>query len=83
MGTSESACTRSRTRHRSSSQALDDRGVTVDASTLLHGEEGAGAQLAVLTAPAAREVLYHAVEALDSFAVVDEVAAVMDSVGAA
>ena len=46
-------------------QALDDRGVTVDASTLLHGEEGAGAQLAVLTAPAAREVLDHAVETLE------------------
>jgi pantoate kinase len=64
-------------------QALDDRGITVDASTLVQPGDGRGAQLAILTAPALREMLDRAVETLDSLAAVDEVAAVMDSAGAA
>ena len=60
-------------------QAVEDRGITVTASTVVTG--ATGEQLAMLTAPVPRDMLERACETLDSLAVVDEVAAVMDCVG--
>jgi homoserine dehydrogenase len=61
-------------------QALEDRGISVLASTALpQGERGA--ELALVTGSAPREMLEHAAETLDSLAVVASVAAVMDCVG--
>jgi homoserine dehydrogenase len=62
--------------------ALEDRGLDVTGSTAARGGDG-GAELAVVTAPAPREMLDHAVETLDSLAAVDGVAAVMDCIGPA
>ncbi len=62
-------------------QAMEDRGITVRESTLVPGADGD--QLAMLTEAVARDVLERACETLDSLAVVDEVASVMDSVGPA
>jgi homoserine dehydrogenase len=62
-------------------QAMEDRGITVQESTLGLGADSD--QLAMLTEAAARELLERACETLDSLAVVDEVVAVMDSVGPA
>jgi hypothetical protein len=61
--------------------ALEDRGLDVTGSTAARGD--GGAELAVLTAPAPREMLDHAVETLDSLAAVGGVAAVMDCIGPA
>ncbi len=61
--------------------ALEDRGLVVLASTELSPD--GGEQIALLTAPAPREMLDRAVETLDSLAAVGAVAAVMDCVVAA
>lgn len=62
-------------------QALEDRGVQVLASASPPGVGGA-AELAVLTAPVAGEIIEGATQTLDSLAVVDEVSAVMDCLAA-
>jgi homoserine dehydrogenase len=62
-------------------QAMEDRGLTVQESTLV--PDAGGDQLAMLTEPAARDMLERACETLDSLAVVSEVASVMDCVGPA
>jgi homoserine dehydrogenase len=62
-------------------QALEDRGITVQASTLLPSRDAGDHQLAVLTGVGARAMLARACETLDSLATVDEVLAVLDSVG--
>jgi homoserine dehydrogenase len=62
-------------------QALEDRGITVQASTLSASAGDRGEQLALVTGMAAREMLERACETLDSLAAVDEVVAVMDCVG--
>lgn len=61
-------------------QALEDRGVQVLASASPPGTDGA-AELALLTAPVAAEIIERATETLDSLAVVEEVSAVMDCLG--
>jgi homoserine dehydrogenase len=61
-------------------QALEDRGIAVLASAVVE-VAGAGAQLALITASAPREMLEHAAETLDSLVAVDSVASVMDCVG--
>ena len=62
-------------------QALEDRGLTVEASALAQPAMGGDEELALRTGVVAREMLARACETLDSLAVVDEVAAVMDCVG--
>jgi homoserine dehydrogenase len=61
-------------------QALEDRGVQVLASTAEPDPDGS-TELAVLTAPVPAEIVERATETLDSLAVVDEVAAVLDCLG--
>jgi F420-0:gamma-glutamyl ligase len=61
-------------------QALEDRGLVVLGSTVAAGAEGS--ELALLTAPAARDMREHAAETLDSLTAVEAVASVMDCVGA-
>jgi homoserine dehydrogenase len=58
-------------------QALEDRGVAV----LAVASPDRSTELAILTAPVAGEMLERATETLDSLPAVDEVAAVMDSLG--
>ncbi|HSP65821.1 MAG TPA: hypothetical protein VLO10_06490, partial [Candidatus Deferrimicrobium sp.] len=64
-------------------QALEDRGITVEASTLVAAAGDGSQQLALVTGVAPRATLERACETLDSLATVDEVAAVLDSVGPA
>lgn len=64
-------------------QALEDRGLPVLASQPLAAGAGEAAQLAVVTAPVAGEMLERAIETLDSLAVVAAVVTSMDCVGVA
>jgi homoserine dehydrogenase len=61
-------------------QALEDRGVQVLDSTA-EADRAGSTELAVLTAPVAAEIVERATETLDSLAVVEEVAAVLDCLG--
>ncbi|MBJ7594810.1 MAG: homoserine dehydrogenase [Candidatus Dormibacteraeota bacterium] len=61
-------------------QALEDRGISVEASALTQPAMGADQELALRTGVVARDMLARAVETVDSLAVVDEVATVMDCV---
>jgi hypothetical protein len=63
-------------------QALDDRGIPVEMSTLFRPAGQDAEHLALLTGPVAREILEHACETLDSLSAVDEVVTVMDCLGA-
>ncbi len=62
-------------------QALEDRGITVQASTLVPAVADSTEQLALITGVVAREMLARACDTLDSLPMVDEVVAVFDSVG--
>jgi len=61
-------------------QALEDRGLVVEASTLVAGDGGAE-QLALVTGVGARDILARACETLDSLPMVDDVVTVMDCTG--
>jgi homoserine dehydrogenase len=60
-------------------QALEDRGIAVEASAVVPAE--GGAQLAMVCGVGPRDMLARACETLDSLPMVDEVAAVLDCVG--
>jgi homoserine dehydrogenase len=62
-------------------QALEDRGLAVEASTLVADAGGGPEHVALLTGVVARDMLARACETLDSLPMVDEVVTVMDCVG--
>jgi homoserine dehydrogenase len=63
-------------------QALEDRGIAVQASTVISGADGRPAEMAMLTSVVPRHVRDSAVETLDSLAAVRCVVTVMDATGA-